>query len=118
MSRQEIRTGTTHTIEVLAFHDSLAVGNEDPDLPTVFLDSATTATVDLVDVTDPDNPIALGSQLTLIPTGSGGNYQVDLPHDFASSALVPKKKIDILSTVEEGAVHWETPTEERVWLVI
>lgn len=118
MARQEIQAATTHVIRVEGFHDSRDPTNlETPDAPTVFLDAATIKEAVITDVSDPANPVVLGSPLTLIADGSGGGYGVDLVHDFESGALVPGVRITIVSTLEESGVHWETPTEEQVWVI-
>ncbi len=118
MAQLTISQGTTHTIRVEAFHDARDPGNlADPDNPTVFLDAATIAEAQVTDVSDKANPVDIGGPITLIPDGSGGKYGADLPHDFESSALVAGMRIEIVSTLEEGPVHWETPHEERLHLI-
>ncbi len=119
MAAREIATKTTHVVRVDQFRDARDPANlADPDNPTAFLDAATTKTVDLTDVSDPANPAAIGAQLTLVADGSGGGYGIDITHDFASSALTPGKRVKIVAVLEEGTVHWETPTAEQVHIIV
>ncbi len=119
MGQQTIAAGSTHVIRGEKFHDARAAANLlDPENPTEFLNAATVKTADVFNVNDPDNPVAIGAQLTLIADGSGGGYGIDLPHDFGSGALVPKLRLKIVTVLEEGTVHWETPTAEQFWQVV
>ncbi len=122
MAERTITEGTTHTIRAEGFHDKrdpvnvpLIAAGEDP---TVFLDGATVKTAQVTDVSIPGTPVPIGGAQTLVADGSGGGYGVDLPHDFESSALVKGMRLEIVSTLEEGPVHWETPAAERKYLVV
>lgn len=118
MAQQTIKAGSTHAIRADKFHDARDPANLlDPENPTEFLDAATLKTADVFDVTVAATPVAIGSTLALVADGSGGGYGVDLPHDFGSGALVPKLRIKIVSKLEEGGVHWETPTEDQFYVV-
>lgn len=119
MARREIPEGTTFTIRAEGFHDERDPTNLlTPGAPTVFLDAATIKTADLTDVSDPNSPVAIGTQQTLVGDGSGGGYGVDIPHDFATSAITKGKRVSIVVVLEEGPVHWETPSADRVHIVV
>lgn len=91
-----IQLGVTQTIEMGAFKD---------ELNNTFMNAATTKTATLINVTDPDNPVSLGTPLTMLYVASSdGIYQVTLAHDYA--AFVAGMKVQIDAVVEQGAVRY------------